>query len=70
MEVVSSLTFGDGTAPEAELIKFLMDIVLSATDQDQGMFSIRDMTPCEGESLCNEVPVVHSVLLQLMIEHK
>ena len=69
MEVVSSLSFGGQTAPEPDLIKSLMETVFAAKEKGT-MFSTRDLTPYDHESPCDEVPVVRSFLLQLLLEHK
>jgi hypothetical protein len=68
MEVVSSLCFGDQVAPEPELIKCLMETVFAT--KAGAMFSTRDITPYDHESQCDDVPVIRSFLLQLLLEHK
>ena len=70
MEIISSLSFKHRLAPEDDLIKFLMDIILSMSDEDQSIFSTRDSETCQDESLCQRAPLVQSSLLQLMIEHR
>ena len=69
MEVVSILCFGGESAPEPQLIKCLMETVF-ARNSEGTMFSTRDITPYDHESSCDEVPVVRSFLLQLLLEHK
>lgn len=69
MEVVSTLCFGGRDAPEPELVKSLMDTVFG-TNREGTMFTTRDITPYDQESKCDEVPVVRSFLLQLLLEHK
>ena len=69
MEVVSTLCFGGQDAPEPELIKSLMETVF-ATNREGTMFTTREITPYDQESNCDEVPVVRSFLLQLLLEHK
>ena len=60
MEVVSTLCFGGQSAPEPELIKSLIAIVLT---EDSDLLSTT-------RSKSNKVSVVKSSLLQLLLEHK
>ena len=69
MEVVSTLCFGGQTAPESQLIACLMETVF-ARNTDGTMFGTREITPYDHKSSCDEVPVVRSFLLQLLLEHK
>lgn len=69
MEVVSSLCFGDQKAPEPELIRCLMETVFAIKDGG-AMFTTRDITPYDHETQCDDVPVIRSFLLQLLLEHK
>ena len=69
MEVVSSLCFGGKNVPDPDLIKSLMETVFAA-NQEGTMFNTRDITPYDHDSVCDEVPVVRSFLLQLLLEHK
>lgn len=68
MEIVSSLCFGDQKAPEPELIKCLMETVFAT--KEGAMFSTRDITPYDREAHCDDVPIIRSFLLQLLLEHK
>ena len=65
MEVVSNLCFGGHKPPEPDLIKILMDTVFTAKEDSVGT---RAMTPYDGDA--DQVPVVRSFLLQLLLEHK
>lgn len=68
MEAVSSLCFGGQKTPEPKLIKCLMETVF--TTREGSMFSTRDLTPYDREDHCDEVPVIRSFLLQLLLEHR
>ena len=68
MEVVSTLCFGAQNAPEPELVKCLMETVFAT--REGSMFNTRDITPYDHETQCDEVPVIRSFLLQLLLEHK
>lgn len=71
MEVVSSLCFGGNKPPEPDLIKMLMDIIFTEKKQTASKdvsLDTRDMTPYQANS--DQVPVVRSFLLQLLLEHK
>lgn len=61
IEVVSTLCFGGQSAPEPALIKMLMEVVFT---KDKDMVS-----PMPGGKI-DEVSVVRSSLLQLLLEHK
>ena len=63
MEVVSSLCFGQPTPPESDLISELLRIVI--TDQNK----TKEFTYSEEEK-ADEIPVIRSFLLQLLLEHK
>ena len=65
MEVVSNLCFGGHKPPEPDLIKMLMDTVFTAKEDS---VDTRDMTPYDVDA--DQVPVVRSFLLQLLLEHK
>ena len=62
MELVSSLCFGAHSAPEPELIKILINMVFT----DVGT---QDFSPYE-EVRSDEVPIIRSFLLRLLLEHK
>ena len=67
MEVVSNLCFGGHKPPEPDLIKMLMDTVF--TEKSESMeVETRDITPYQVDP--DDVPVVRSFLLQLLLEHK
>ena len=68
MEIVSSLCFGDQKAPEPELIKSLMETVFAT--KEGAMLGTRDITPYNHELQHDDVPVIRSFLLQLLLEHK
>ena len=60
IEVVSSLCFGDVEAPEPDLIKLLLDIVLQ--DCQTSEFSPYDKQ--------DKIPTIRSFLFQLLLEHE
>lgn len=61
IEVVSTLCFGGLRAPEPDLIKMIMEVVFT---KDMDMVS-----PMSGGKI-DEVSVVRSSLLQLLLEHE
>ena len=63
MAVVSSLCFGQTTPPEPELITELLNIVITEKNKT------KEFTYSEEEKT-DEVPVIRSFLLQLLLEHK
>ena len=71
MEIVSNLCFGGQKPPEPDLIKMLMDTVFTEKKQELETVSLdtRDMTPYQDDP-DDQVPVVRSFLLQLLLEHK
>jgi hypothetical protein len=68
MEVVSNLCFGGHKPPEPDLIKMLMNAVFTEKKEDASALDTRDMTPYQADP--DQVPVVRSFLLQLLLEHK
>ena len=70
MEIVSNLCFGRRKLPEPDLIKMLMDTVFTEKEPEAETSSMytRDMTPYEADP--DQVPVIRSFLLQLLLEHK
>ena len=67
MEVVSTLCFGGQRIPEPGLIKMLMQIIF--TENSNSELATQDLTPLTDGKM-DEVPVVRSSLLQLLLEHK
>ena len=67
MEVVSNLCFGGHKPPEPDLIKMLMNTIFTEKQDDAALYT-RDMTPYQADP--DQIPVVRSFLLQLLIEHK
>ena len=67
MEIVSNLCFGGHKPPEPDLIKMLMNTVFTERKQDAAL-DTRDMTPYQADP--DQIPVVRSFLLQLLLEHK
>lgn len=65
--VVSNLCFGGETMPEPALIEMIMGIVF--TKSDSTSLGTRALTPVVNGKI-DEVPVVRSSLLQLLLEHK
>ena len=75
IEVVSSLCFGQATAPEDELIEMLLNIVFTEQAEKRGgedgegaRQGTRDLTPYKQKS--DDKPIIRSFLLQLLLEHK
>ncbi len=64
MEVVSTLCFGQSTPPEEELVKELLKLVVTNDDKTK-VFSYS-----ENMDKVDQVPVIRSFLLQLLMEHK
>ena len=67
MELVSTLCFGAHLAPEPDLIGMLINTVF--TEKQETEVGTRDFTPYR-EAKSDEVPVIRSFLLQLLLEHK
>lgn len=67
LEVVSSLCFGGQSAPEDALIKMLMEVIF--TENQKMDFTTREITHVT-DAKTDEVPVVRSSLLQLLLEHE
>ena len=63
MEVVSTLCFGSQTSPEPELINTLIGMVFT---EEAGT---KELSPYK-EVKNDDVPVVRSFLLQLLLEHE
>lgn len=64
IEVVSTLCFGGQQAPEPDLIKSLMEVVFT---KDRDLVSpLMDTRTEKGD----EISIVRSSLLQLLLEHK
>jgi hypothetical protein len=62
LEVVSTLCFGGQSAPEDALIKMLMEVVFTES-------ATREITHAP-DAKTDEIPVVRSSLLQLLLEHE
>ena len=62
LEVVSSLCFGGQSAPEEALIRMLMEVVFTEN-------ATRKITHV-ADAKTDEIPVVRSSLLQLLLEHE
>ena len=67
MELVSSLCFGAHSAPEQDLIKMLINMVF--TERQEAEVGTRDFSPYH-EVRSDEVPIIRSFLLRLLLEHK
>lgn len=67
LEVVSSLCFGGQSAPEEALIKMLMEVVF--TENKDMDFATREITH-NPDAKTDEIPVVRSSLLQLLLDHE
>ncbi len=65
MEVVSTLCFGQSTPPEEELVKELLKLVVTNDDKTR-VFSYSEKV----DKVIDQVPVIRSFLLQLLMEHK
>ena len=69
MELVSTLCFGGQEAPESELIKMLINTVFTEKPQaPETKVDTRELSYAEREG--DEVPVIRSFLLQLLLEHR
>ena len=76
IEVVSSLCFGQSSAPEDALVMVLLDIVFTEQKEVEeggegkgGKRGTRNLTPFK-DDVKDKLPVVRSFLLQLLLEHK
>ena len=74
IEVVSSLCFGQSSAPEDDLVVMLLDIVFPEQrevegDGEGGIGGTRNLTPFKGEG-GDKQPIIRSFLLQLLLEHE
>ncbi|CAI8002393.1 E3 ubiquitin-protein ligase rnf213-alpha [Geodia barretti] len=75
IEVVSTLCFGQSSAPEDKLIIMLLDIVFTeqmvvdeGEEGGKGKRGTRNLTPFKDES-GDKQPIIRSFLLQLLLEH-
>ena len=64
METVSSLCFGQPILPDHDLIDNLLNVVFTEQLDNTKEFSYKS------EEKADEVPVIRSFLLQLLLEHK
>ena len=67
MELVSTLCFGTHLAPEPPLIQMLINTVF--TERQETEVRTREFSPYH-EAKSDEVPVIRSFLLKLLLEHK
>jgi len=67
MELVSLLCFGTHSAPEPDLIKMLINMVF--TEGQEAEVGTQDFSPYH-EVRSDEVPIIRSFLLRLLLEHK
>ena len=67
MELVSSLCFGGHSAPESDIIKMLISMVF--TEGQEAEVGTRNFSPYH-EVRSDEVPIIRSFLLRLLLEHK
>lgn len=73
MEIVSQLCFGGPNVPQPELIKFLIDTIFTERPEnergsvEEGV-GTRELTYADSKG--DDVPVIRSFLLQLLLEHK
>ena len=66
MEVVSTLCFGQATVPDADLIEMLLNLIFTeATSADGTITSTKQLTSHKQRT--DEVPVIRSFLLQLLL---
>lgn len=66
IEVVSSLCFGQPIPPDDDLIKELLNVVFAEGEEE---IKTKEFSFSEKESTDN-VPVIRSFLLQLLLEHR
>ena len=74
--MVSTLCFGQSSAPEDKLIIMLLDIVFTeqmvvdeGEEGGKGKRGTRNLTPFKDES-GDKQPIIRSFLLQLLLEHE
>lgn len=67
LEIVSRLCFGGCHAPEPALIETLMRVIF--TENEPMNFTTREITHI-ADGKTDEIPVVRSSLLQLLLEHE
>ena len=69
MELVSTLCFGGREAPEAELIQLLVNTVFTERQEMKSEeLGTREFSYRESER--DQIPVIRSFLLQLLLEHR
>ena len=69
MEVVSTLCFGQATVPDGDLIEMLLNLIFTAaTSADGATTSTKQLTSHKQRT--DEVPVIRSFLLQLLLGQK
>lgn len=69
IEVVSSLCFGQQTRPEDELIKMLLNLIFTMTEEESGSrMASKELTLYRQKH--NRNPVTWSFLLQLLLENE
>ena len=68
MELVSTLCFGGHEIPEPALITMLMDTIFTEKGQE-GKLETREFSPYT-KTESDEIPVIRSFLLQLLLEYK
>ena len=70
MELVSSLCFGGHEVPEPALIAMLMNTIFTEGQKGQSTeLGTRELSPYS-DSKPDEIPMIRSVLLQLLLEQK
>lgn len=74
IDIVSSLSFGQSSAPNDDLILMLLDIVFieeEESDEVEKKCGTRDFSPYNVElQKTDKSPIIRSFLLQLLLEHK
>ena len=69
IEVVSSLCFGQQTAPEDDLIEMLLKHIFTETEEESGSrMATKELTLYRQKQ--DETPVIRSFLLQLLLGQK
>ena len=70
MELVSTLCFGGRELPEEELIQMLLNTVFTERQEEMESDELGTREFSYRESGRDQIPVIRSFLLQLLLEHK
>lgn len=70
IEVVSRLCFGQQAAPEDELIQLLFNLIFTETEEEGEASKMTTGELTLNKRKKDEIPVIRSFLLQLLLGHK